>query len=138
VVEALEERRLLAAFSINDVQVTEGQNATVNVNFSVSLDQPVSQAVSITAAAANATAQRLVVTRLVSGLANPLFVTAAPGDNDRLFIVEQGSGGTARIRIYKQTTGALNATAFLTVSGRACSGWRSIRTMRLTASSTST
>ncbi|MDX2118622.1 MAG: PQQ-dependent sugar dehydrogenase [Planctomycetota bacterium] len=66
------------------------------------------------ACAAPASAQVATQT-LVTGLARPLFVTQAPGDNDRLFIVEQRSSTTGRVRIYKQSTSALLATPFISV-----------------------
>lgn len=53
------------------------------------------------------------VTRLVSGLSSPVFVTTPPADLDRLFIVEQHSG---QVRIYNRGTSSLNATPFLTVA----------------------
>ena len=51
--------------------------------------------------------------RVASGLSFPVFVTAPPGDFNRVFIVEQA--GT--IRILNLNTGVLNATPFLTVPG---------------------
>src|SRR6266404_3791315 len=56
--------------------------------------------------------QGLDAVRVASGLSSPLFVTAPPGDFDRLFIVQQGG----QIRILNLNTGSLNATPFLTVS----------------------
>src|SRR5436309_1411329 len=56
--------------------------------------------------------QGLDAIRVATGLSSPLFVTAPPGDFNRVFIVEQG--GT--IRILNLKTGTLNATPFLTVS----------------------
>ncbi len=60
---------------------------------------------------------------LASDLRRPVFVTHAPGDNDRLFIVEQrelfsnsNAVDTARIKIYKKSTGMVNAAHFLTVT----------------------
>src|SRR5207248_9025497 len=50
--------------------------------------------------------------RVASGLSQPLFVTAPPGDFNRLFIVQQGG----QIRILNLNTGLINATAFLTLS----------------------
>jgi glucose/arabinose dehydrogenase len=47
---------------------------------------------------------------LASGLSNPIFVTAAPGDNERLFIVEQAG----RIKILKD--GAVLPTPFLNIT----------------------
>jgi len=56
--------------------------------------------------------QGLDAIRVASGLSSPLFVTAPPGDFNRVFIAEQG--GT--IRILNLKTGILNSTPFLTVS----------------------
>ena len=55
-------------------------------------------------------------TRIVSGLARPVQVTHAPGDTGRIFIVEQRSGSTGRIRIYNLDTETLNSTAFLSLT----------------------
>ena len=49
--------------------------------------------------------------RVVSGLSSPIFVTYAPGDADRLFIVLQGG----QIRIFDLTTNTLKPTPFITV-----------------------
>ena len=54
--------------------------------------------------------------RIATGLSRPVYVTAAPGDTDRLFIVEQRSGSTGRIRILDLSAGTVNATPFLEVS----------------------
>ncbi|MDP6693933.1 MAG: hypothetical protein QF444_06350, partial [Phycisphaerales bacterium] len=58
----------------------------------------------------------LTTTRLVTGLARPVQVVAPPNDFSRIFIVEQRSGSTGRIRIYNLDTGTLNPTAFLSLS----------------------
>jgi glucose/arabinose dehydrogenase len=50
--------------------------------------------------------------RVASGLNSPLFVTAPPGDFNRLFIVQQGG----QILILKLNSGQLNAMPFLTVT----------------------
>ena len=63
-----------------------------------------------------ATGADLTTQRLVTGLARPVFVCAAPGDSDRIFIVEQRSGSTGRIRIFDRTTNSLLSTPFLSVS----------------------
>lgn len=60
--------------------------------------------------------------RVASGLSSPIFVTHAPGDRSRLFIVERGSpasstNASASIRILDLTTGALLPTPFLTITG---------------------
>ncbi len=54
--------------------------------------------------------------RLITGLARPVYVCAAPGDSDRLFVVEQRSGSTGRIRIFDLTTNSLLSTPFLSIS----------------------
>ena len=64
-----------------------------------------------------ALAQGLFTERVASGLTNPLFVTHAPDDTDRLFIVEQGSGGIAHIQILDLITGSLNENPFLDLGG---------------------
>jgi glucose/arabinose dehydrogenase len=56
--------------------------------------------------------------QVASGLTRPLFVTAPPGDSRRLFIVQQNG----QIRILNLATGALNATAFLTLTGLTTGG----------------
>jgi len=53
---------------------------------------------------------------VVSGLSRPVQVLAAPDDFDRIFILEQRSGSTGRIRIYNLNTSSLNATPFLSLS----------------------
>ncbi|MCC5808331.1 MAG: PQQ-dependent sugar dehydrogenase [Opitutales bacterium] len=49
---------------------------------------------------------------VTSGLTEPLFVTAAPGDDTRLFILEK----TGAVRIYDRTTEGLRQTPFLIIS----------------------
>ena len=51
--------------------------------------------------------------RVASGLAAPIFVTHAPGDENRLFIAQRGG----QIRILDLNTGVLQATPFLSMSG---------------------
>lgn len=55
----------------------------------------------------------LTTETIASGLARPLFVTHAPGDFDRIFIIEQRSGSTGRIRIFDLNTNTLLPTPFL-------------------------
>jgi glucose/arabinose dehydrogenase len=65
------------------------------------------------------------VVRVASGLSQPVYVTAAPGDNSRLFILEANSGFSggpqiARIKILNLTgpnAGTVNTTPFLEISG---------------------
>ena len=54
--------------------------------------------------------------RLVTGLARPVQVVAPPNDFDRIFIVEQRSGSTGRIRIFNLDTNTLNSTPFLSLT----------------------
>jgi hypothetical protein len=58
----------------------------------------------------------LTTSRVASGLSLPLFVTAPPGDTARVFIIEQRSGTTGRIRILNIPGNTLNATAYLSIS----------------------
>ena len=73
---------------------------------------------SIATVAPHATAGGTTLTsqRLVTGLARPVFVCAAPGDSDRIFIVEQRSGSTGRIRVFDRTTNSLLSTPFLSMT----------------------
>jgi len=57
--------------------------------------------------------QGLDAIRVASGLTQPLFVIAPPGDSRRLFIVQQNG----RIRILNLITGTLNSTPFLALTG---------------------
>lgn len=66
------------------------------------------------------TAQTSTV-RVASGFDRPLFATAPTGDNDRLFVVEQGttanSQRTGRVKILDLNTGTVAATPFLELGG---------------------
>jgi len=64
----------------------------------------------------DAAAQSFRMERVATGLARPVFLTAPPGDSERVFIVEQHTG---RIRILRLADHTLLATPFLTVSGLA-------------------
>jgi len=67
-------------------------------------------------------ARAQTVIRLASNLNGPIFATFAPGDTTREFIVEQGSNGTAAIKILDLTTNTLSSTPFLQISGLATGG----------------
>ena len=54
-----------------------------------------------------------MATRIAQGFDQPLFATSAPGDPDRLFVVEK----SGQIRILDTATGATNGTAFLAIPG---------------------
>ena len=49
--------------------------------------------------------------RVASGLSAPIYATHAPGDSQRLFIVERGGA----IKILNLATGTVNATPFLSI-----------------------
>ncbi|MBK9126671.1 MAG: PQQ-dependent sugar dehydrogenase [Phycisphaerales bacterium] len=70
------------------------------------------------AAAAVTMGQTAITTQRIIGadLSRPLYVTYAPGDPTRLFVVEQRSGTIGRVRIYNMITKTLNATPFLSIS----------------------
>jgi glucose/arabinose dehydrogenase len=53
---------------------------------------------------------------VVNGLTRPVQVVAAPGDTSRIFIVEQRSGSTGRIKIFNLDTGTLNSAPFLSLT----------------------
>ncbi len=63
--------------------------------------------------------------RVAAGLNNPMYVTHAPGDTGRLFIVEKG--GT--IRILDVTLGTINGTPFLTISDTDAGGDGGLQSM---------
>lgn len=71
----------------------------------------------VLAAAGTAAAQTLTTVPVASGLTRPMFVTAPRGDFNRIFVVEQRSGSTGRIRIVNIPGNTLNATPFLSISG---------------------
>jgi Ca2+-binding RTX toxin-like protein len=56
----------------------------------------------------------IAATRVASGLTQPLYVTAAPGDLDRLFVVEK----TGAIKILDLDTQQVLATPFLNLAGQ--------------------
>lgn len=70
----------------------------------------------LTAAGVRAGERPIAAVRVASGLALPVFVTHAPGDFDRVFIVEQGG----RIRILKGEV--LWSEPFLDIASRVVSG----------------
>lgn len=61
-----------------------------------------------------ADAQEFVVERVATGLSLPVFLTAPPGDTERVFIIEQHTG---QIRILRLADRVLLPTPFLTVPG---------------------
>lgn len=67
--------------------------------------------ISILTIADSATAAIAGLERVATGLSSPIYATHAPGDRDRLFIVQRGGA----IRILNLTTGQLEATPFLSI-----------------------
>ena len=65
---------------------------------------------------ASSTAAQLTTETVASGLSGPLWVTHAPGDFERIFVLEQRSGSQGRIRIIDITTDTLLPTPFLSVT----------------------
>lgn len=61
----------------------------------------------------------MATTRVASGLDHPVYVTAAPGDATRLFIVEAYTGV---IKILNLQSGVINARPFLTQTGMLVGG----------------
>ncbi|MGL6209480.1 MAG: calcium-binding protein, partial [Paracoccaceae bacterium] len=53
----------------------------------------------------------ILATRVAQGFAAPIYAISAPGDPDRLFVVEKGGV----IKILNPATGATNPTPFLTI-----------------------
>jgi len=57
-----------------------------------------------------------LVERVVAGLSRPVFLTAPPGDFERVFVIEQQTGN---IQIVRPASHTVDATPFLTVGGLA-------------------
>jgi glucose/arabinose dehydrogenase len=68
--------------------------------------------VALGSAATPATAAITGLTRVASGVSNPMFVTHAPGDTSRLFIAQRGG----QIRILDLNTGILQTAPFLSTT----------------------
>ncbi len=60
---------------------------------------------------------QLTTVPVASGFASPLYATAAPGDRERIFVVEQNTG---LIRIVRN--GVINATPFINLFTRLSTG----------------
>lgn len=69
---------------------------------------------------------QMTTTRVASGLSLPVFATSPPGDTRRLFIVEQGTNGTANIKILDLQTNTVLSTPFLTITGLSTGGERGL------------
>jgi glucose/arabinose dehydrogenase len=55
--------------------------------------------------------------RVATGLSSPIFATAPSNDPTRLYIAEQGSNGSANIRILNLETNTLSPSPFITITG---------------------
>ncbi len=73
-------------------------------------------AVAAIAAARDSQAEALRLTRVVTGLSLPVYVTAAPGEPNRLYVVEQGG----LVKVVER--GRVRSTPFLDVRSRIVSG----------------
>ncbi|WP_165065761.1 PQQ-dependent sugar dehydrogenase [Paludisphaera rhizosphaerae] len=65
---------------------------------------------------------KLIGTEITTTLSRPVFLTAPPGDEDRLFVVEQ----TGSIRIIRRSTGKVVDRPFLTIAGLSGGGERGL------------
>jgi len=81
--------------------------------------------------AASGQAQTLTTVPVVAGLSRPIYVTAAVGDYSRIFVVEQRSSSTGRIRIINIPGNTLNATPFLSITGVSTGGEQGLLGMAL-------
>jgi glucose/arabinose dehydrogenase len=64
--------------------------------------------------------------RVLSGLSAPLYVTHSPTSPSHIYILQQGSGGTAAIRVATVPGYALQAAPFLSISGITTGGERGL------------
>jgi glucose/arabinose dehydrogenase len=73
-------------------------------------------------------AQAFKSIRVANGISSVLYVTHAPGDFERLFLVQQGSGSTANVRILDISVepNALIPTPFATLTGLTTGGERGL------------
>ncbi len=108
--------------TINDAPtVGEGNSGTKDMVFTVSISTAPTETLTVDYTTADDSAKGLVVNRIASNLARPVFVTTPPGDMNRLFVVEQHTGN---IRILDRTTDppTLLPTPFLTIPGGVSTG----------------
>lgn len=108
--------------SIVDAQVTEGDNGTTILSFDVNRSQVTNGVVRVDATVSNGSAKGLVVERVANGLTRPVFATYAPGEPDKLFVVEQDG----HIELLDLQTNTLAATRFLTITDLTKGGERGL------------
>lgn len=82
----------------------------------------------LASSATMAIAQHAMTVTRIANFSRPVFVTTAPGDPDRLFVVRQGSNTTftSNIRLVDLKTNAVNPVPFLTISDVACCNERGL------------
>jgi hypothetical protein len=78
----------------------------------------------VAALALPASAHAAVSLQKVGDFNSPVFLTAAPGDPSRLYVVEQGSGTSATVQVVHN--GVKQATPFLTLGGLVAGGERGL------------
>jgi len=69
-----------------------------------------------------ANAQTLATQTVATGLTRPVYVAAPTGDYERLFVVEQRSGSTGRIKVISLATGTVSPTIYLSITGLSTGG----------------
>ncbi|MEY3232549.1 MAG: hypothetical protein RL689_2638 [Planctomycetota bacterium] len=67
-------------------------------------------------------AQTLATQVIATGLTRPVYVTSPRGDFGRLFVVEQRSGSTGRIKVINLATNTVNSTIYLSITGLSTGG----------------
>lgn len=108
--------------SILDAQVLEGNSGTTTIEFTVTLSSPSMEQVSVAVTATDGSAAALQVERVSAGLVNPIYVTTAPGDPTKLFVVQQAG----QIRVLDLNTNTLQPSPFLTVTDLLSGGERGL------------
>lgn len=73
---------------------------------------------------ANCTLAQTSTERIGGTFSSPLYLTHPPGDTSRVFVLEKGSTGTARIKVMDLSTGS--ASTFLTIGGLLTTGERGL------------
>ncbi len=101
--------------SIGDAQVIERHAGPNSLSFPITLSDTPASDITVGVSVTDDTARALQVDRVASGLSRPIFATAAPGQPDWLYIVEQ----RGHIEILDLSTGTVHSTRFLNVSNLA-------------------
>jgi hypothetical protein len=89
--------------------------------------------------ATSGAAPQFLILQSVGAFSYPVYATAPPGDQDRLFVVQLGGVIKLVLDGIVQPTPFLDASGWITSGGsRGCSRWPSLPTTRRAAASTST